>query len=168
MYDMSFDPTVPQSFAVPTSLPVGDSGVLPTPPVVAAVSLLEQGVVKPVHPTPEAPLPTPPFTALNPSTGMQSVAPKTTAEEDITTAGQRKVNLIWEYTQASVALLTVLGNLIVAVYFAVNRIPSNEYPIVLSSVLFLVVGAYFQRTNHQLTGGTGVKPENTQPYVGRG
>lgn len=95
------------------------------------------------------------------------LTPTTTHQEDLVVEGQRKISLIWELTQAAVAIMTVLGNIVVAVYFAVNRIPSNEYPLVLSSVLFLVVGAYFQRTNHQLIGGIGSKPTDTQPYVGR-
>ncbi|HMF56731.1 MAG TPA: hypothetical protein VK619_10345 [Pyrinomonadaceae bacterium] len=36
-----------------------------------------------------------------------SKAPDTTSEEDLHSKSQRKVNLIWEYSQASIALVTV-------------------------------------------------------------
>lgn len=98
---------------------------------------------------------------------QQSAIPTTTAQEDLTTAGQRKINLIWEYTQAFIAIVTVLGNVIVGMYFAIKRIPAGEYPIVLSSSLFLIIGFYFSRSNHSAIGGIGRKPTDTQPYVGR-
>lgn len=88
--------------------------------------------------------------------------PKTTFQEDLTTAGQRRVNLIWEYTQAAIALVVITTNMGAAVY---HTIYGGEVPMILSSSLFLVVGFYFSRTNHQAIGGTGSKPE--QPYKGR-
>lgn len=93
------------------------------------------------------------------------VAPTTTTQEDLTTAGQRRVNLIWEYTQAFIAVVVILANMSVGVVFALRRIPAGDYPGVLSSSLFLIVGFYFSRTNHQAIGGVGRKP--TQPYEGR-
>lgn len=90
---------------------------------------------------------------------------QTTAQEDLTTAGQRRINLIWEFTQAFIAITVILTNMIVGVVFAVNRIPAGEYPIVLSSSLFLVVGFYFSRTNHAAIGGMGTKP--VTKYEGR-
>lgn len=90
--------------------------------------------------------------------------PKTTFQEDLTTAGQRRVNLIWEYTQAAIAVVVVLANMGSAVWNTVQGKP-GEVPMILSSALFLVVGFYFSRTNHQAIGGTGVKP--MQPYKGR-
>jgi hypothetical protein len=98
---------------------------------------------------------------------QQSVQPNTTAQQDLTTAGQRKINLIWEYTQAFIAIVTVLGNVMVGVFFAIKRIPSGEYPLVLSSSLFLIIGFYFSRSNHSAIGGIGSKPTDNQPYVGR-
>ena len=89
----------------------------------------------------------------------------TTFQEDLTTAGQRRVNLIWEYTQALIAGVVVLTNMVVGVLFVVRRIPAGEYPLVLSSSLFLIVGFYFSRTNHQAIGGVGRKP--SPPYEGR-
>ena len=103
------------------------------------------------------PTPQKPEEALNrPST--------TTLAEDITLAGQRKVNLIWEYTQAAVSILVVATNMIVGGY---QGIASNSapFPVVLSSSLFLVVGFYFSRTNHAAIGGIGPKPQDE--YTGR-
>jgi len=34
----------------------------------------------------------------------QPIAPKTTTQEDLTTAGQRRINIIWEVTQAIIAV----------------------------------------------------------------
>lgn len=41
---------------------------------------------------------------------MSSLTPTTTEQQDLTVAGQRKVNLIWEFTQASIAILVVVAN----------------------------------------------------------
>lgn len=95
----------------------------------------------------------------------QSVAPTTTTQEDLTFAGQRKVNLIWEFTQAGLALVVVASNVSVAIYMVVSRIPFTEYPPILSHSLFLIVGAYFSRTNHAAIGGVGPKP--MPKYEGR-
>lgn len=88
----------------------------------------------------------------------RSLPPQTTAQEDITFAGQRKVNLIWEVTQAAIALMIVLTIVLVAVL-------QREIPDILSNCGFLVLGFYFSRTNHSAIGGVGAKP--TQPYMGR-
>jgi len=92
------------------------------------------------------------------------VAPTTTAQEDLTTAGQRKINLIWEWTQAMISIMVVLANVVVAVYDGMIA-PHPEYPAVLSNTLFLVVGFYFSRTNHSAIGGVGPKPNPI--YEGR-
>ena len=83
--------------------------------------------------------------------------PTTTAQEDITKASQRKVNLIWEYTQAFVATVVTLS------YIAsqIMGIPSDG----LANACFLIVGFYFSRTNHASIGGIGKKP--LAEYVGR-
>lgn len=92
---------------------------------------------------------------------------KTTRQEDLTTSGQRRINLIWEFTQAVIALAVVMANLIVAVNFGLTSKAAQEFPSVLSSSLFLVIGFYFSRTNHQSIGGVGYKPDQNQEYVGR-
>jgi len=95
----------------------------------------------------------------------QSLHPTTTAQEDLTTAGQRRINLIWEYTQAFIAIVVILANMVTGVLFAFRGMLDTAYPLVLSSSLFLVIGFYFSRTNHQAIGGVGKKP--VQPYEGR-
>lgn len=85
---------------------------------------------------------------------------------DPVSAGQRRINLIWELTQAFIALAVVLSNMIVAVYDGLH-LPSQraEFPVILSSSMFLIVGFYFARTNHSSIGGIGRKP--LMPYIGR-
>jgi hypothetical protein len=95
----------------------------------------------------------------------RSLPPTTTVQEDITTKSQRRVNLIWEYTQAFISSIVVLTNMIEAAIFGIKRIPAGEYPVVLISSLFLVLGFYFSRTNHEKVGGIGKKAFG--PYVGR-
>ena len=97
--------------------------------------------------------------------GTRSLEPTTTHQEDITTAGQRKINLIWEITQAIIAVSVVLSNVCMGVYFGVNGKADGSYPLVLSSSLFLIVGFYFSRTNHAAIGGVGKQPY--EKYTGR-
>jgi hypothetical protein len=111
---------------------------------------------------PSAPLPP---QAANPGASQLPVEPKTTFQEDLTTAGQRRINLIWEYTQAAVALMVVLTNMLIAAWLAIAQPQAVSFPQVLSNTLFLVVGFYFSRTNHAAIGGVGPKPE--QKYDGR-
>jgi hypothetical protein len=85
------------------------------------------------------------------------LSPTTTAQQDITTAGQRKINLIWEYTQAGIAIMVTLA----LIYTAISKIESAE----IRDAFFLIIGFYFSRTNHQAIGGIGSKP--TQKYEGR-
>jgi hypothetical protein len=95
----------------------------------------------------------------------QPLPATTTAQEDITTAGQRRVNLIWEFTQAIIAIMVVLANMAVGVAIGFFGEPHKEYPPILSSALFLVIGFYFSRTNHASIGGIGKKPSSK--YEGR-
>lgn len=95
-----------------------------------------------------------------------SVPSKTTFQEDLTTEGQRRVNLIWEYTQSLVTFTVVLTNMAVAGWNGVSKInPIDSHPSILSSALFLILGFYYSRTNHAAIGGIGKKPN--EPYVGR-
>jgi len=91
--------------------------------------------------------------------------PTTTLQQDLTTAGQRKINLIWEYTQAAIAIMVIAANVIVGSLRGLGYGGSEEYPIILSSSLFLIVGFYFSRTNHAAIGGVGAKP--SEEYKGR-
>lgn len=85
------------------------------------------------------------------------LSPTTTYQEDLTTAGQRRVNLIWEYTQAAVALTVTLA----VIYSAITGIVSDT----LTNAFFLIIGFYYSRTNHAAIGGIGKKPSSE--YVGR-
>lgn len=72
-----------------------------------------------------------------------------------TSLGQRRVNLIWEFTQALVAIAVTLTTLFVSGYMAILSPESQGAFLLLSNVFFLVVGTYFQRTNHTKVGGVG-------------
>jgi hypothetical protein len=94
-----------------------------------------------------------------------SVAPKTTAQEDMTTAGQRKINLIWEVTQSVIAVGVVFSAMAVGVHIGFNGGKDDSLPTILSTGFGMIVGFYFARTNHAAIGGVGSKP-NPQ-YEGR-
>jgi len=76
----------------------------------------------------------------------------------VRTASQVRVNLIWEYTQAAIASITVGANVIYIFLLLFVDTP-NQHAISAASLLsngfFLVIGFYFGRTNHQREGGTG-------------
>jgi hypothetical protein len=93
-----------------------------------------------------------------------SLPPTTTHQQDVTTAGQRKVNLIWEYTQAIIAVFVVTANIVVWINAALKGAspPISEG---LTNAMFLIIGFYFSRTNHAAIGGVGSKP--SQDYLGR-
>jgi hypothetical protein len=69
----------------------------------------------------------------------------TTAEQDRATFGQRRINLIWEGTQAAIAVSVTLATVSGALMSVESAVLSNSF--------FLVVGFYFGRTNHQRIGG---------------
>lgn len=74
--------------------------------------------------------------------------PVTTPEEDRHTKAARNINMIWEVTQAAIALLVVSAN--VATAFIAVGIAQGS---MLANAFFLVIGFYFGRTNHSRTGG---------------
>lgn len=98
----------------------------------------------------------------------QSRAPTTTSEQDLRsaeeraqqafkTAGQRRVNLIWEYSQAGIAIMVVFANVVYA--FIQTLIPgaaqlaaASGQSGLLANAFFLVIGFYFGRTNHARIG----------------
>lgn len=77
----------------------------------------------------------------------QNLASKTTVEEDLKTSGQRKINLIWEGTQAAIAVFITA-----AVVYAELRGQSST---ILGNAFTLIVAIYFVRMNHIKTGGIG-------------
>lgn len=87
-----------------------------------------------------------------------TMPPNTTEQEDITTAGQRRVNLIWEFTQAFVAIIVTIAMIVSEIM--------NVDSVAIRMSFSLIIGFYFSRTNHQAIGGVGKKPP-LQEYKGR-
>jgi hypothetical protein len=81
-----------------------------------------------------------------------AVQPTTTLEEDRFTASARNMNLIWEVTQAVIAL-SVVGATVISAFYLVEE---NS---LLGNAFFLVIGFYFGRTNHARTGGVIARTE---------
>lgn len=77
------------------------------------------------------------------------------SEQTLKTAGQRHVNLIWEFTQALIALAVTSITLYTASKLALLEPAQTAAFLLLSNAFFLVIGFYFGRTNHQRTGGIG-------------
>jgi hypothetical protein len=98
-------------------------------------------------------------------------------EHDRMTKGQQIVNLIWENTQARIALFViVVGMVINSIVIILMIILIREVTVVQVALISLclqfinftsgiVIGFYFSRTNHQAIGGIGRKPR--QKYTGR-
>lgn len=103
--------------------------------------------------------------------------PDTTHQEDLTTAGQRAINLIWENTQARIALFVVVLGMIVnsavvlLLILIIRDITVVQVALISLCLQFvnltcgIVIGFYFSRTNHAAIGGMGAKP--IQEYKGR-
>jgi hypothetical protein len=89
--------------------------------------------------------------AMTPEAPMK---PDTTSEQDKHSLGQRRINMIWEITQASIALSIIWGSVGASIWMIVsdplNRLMSFLF---LSNVVSIVIGFYFGRTNHQRVGG---------------
>lgn len=75
--------------------------------------------------------------------------PTTTAADDRTTAGQRRINIIWEVTQATVTIFIVAAN----IALAFNPVVTPTAQTTLTNAMFVVLGFYYGRTNHQKIGG---------------
>lgn len=120
----------------------------PTPVEIVAPELLQVEIANDPEPAP----------IITPS-GNLSLPPNTTEQEDMVTAGQRRVNLVWEYTQAAIAVTVTLGMIFVPLFHGVHNST-------LENAFFLIVGFYFSRTNHTAIGGIGRKPA-MPTYTGR-
>lgn len=80
----------------------------------------------------------------------------TTAEQDLRSAGQRRINYIWEYTQAGIAVITVGSNILyIFILLFIHDVSANatNAATLLANAFFLVIGFYFGRTNHARMGG---------------
>ena len=81
-------------------------------------------------------------------------APATsTREQDRHALGQRRVNIIWEMTQAFIAIGVVSALLYTSAKIALRNDMDKTAFIVMSDIGSLVIGFYFGRTNHQKVGG---------------
>jgi len=80
-----------------------------------------------------------------PELEQPSSKPTTTAEQDRRTAGQRRVNMTWEYTQAAIALL-VIGMFVFTSFREKTVEPFS------AGIVGVVIGFYFGRTNHARIG----------------
>lgn len=85
----------------------------------------------------------------------------TTFQQDLTTAGQRHINVMWERTQQVIAISVTAITLSVCGLLVFRGPEAVAVPafLLLSNVFFLVVGTYFQRTNHTKIGGVGSRQE---------
>jgi hypothetical protein len=87
---------------------------------------------------------------------------KQQAEKSLVTAGQRRINMMWEITQSLIAMSVTLAALYVAMSLALKGDTNSAAFILLSNSFFLVIGFYFGRTNHQRVGGVRSSDENTR------
>lgn len=96
--------------------------------------------------------------------------PTTTAAQDRVTAGQRRINFIWEITQASIAVLVTGTTVFVLGRVAINLADVTANQLIaamqLNVMATLILSFYFSRTNHAAIGGVGTKPEMSE-YRGR-
>lgn len=91
--------------------------------------------------------------------GQGTVAAPTETESDLqVTAGQRRINLVWEMTQALIAFVITAA----VVYVSIFQIDSPD----LGNAFFVIIGFYYGRVNHAARGGVGRQPA-TQVYEGR-
>lgn len=97
----------------------------------------------------------------------------TTFQQDATLAGQRNVNIIWETTQAKVALYVILGSMIIdGLAVLLSMMLKTDFTAAqalalgfVNSLASGVISFYFSRTNHAAIGGVGNKKESE--YTGR-
>lgn len=93
----------------------------------------------------------------------QPLPANTTYQQDLIIASQRKVNLIWEYTQSVTAIVVILSTILAAI---LSMIYGWMIPNLLAVAFGTIVGFYFGRTNHASIGGIGPKPI-PEIYTGR-
>lgn len=131
----------------------------PVPVEVHNEEPLKVEIAEPVTPTP----------VMTPA-GTLSLPPTTTAQEDVVTAGQRRINLIWESVQGfiSICVTTTTVYVLAAMTLKNGDVSSNQLIAVSQLVVMatLILSFYFSRTNHSAIGGEGKKPAQDK-YQGR-
>lgn len=69
--------------------------------------------------------------------------------------GQRRISLLWEMTQAAIAVMTV-GTALWCCWWMIKTDKGSDSAFMLvGNVAILVVNMYFTRTNHTKVGGPG-------------
>lgn len=83
------------------------------------------------------------------------------SETKLRTDGQRQINLIWEVTQAVIAISVTLGTLWIAgsLLLADGGDASGVAFLLLSNAFFMIMTSYHTRTNHTRIGGVGKDQE---------
>lgn len=83
--------------------------------------------------------------------------PKTAKEHEVSekSAGQRRINVLWETTQSVIALFITVATVYVSARLVLSGNQTEAAFLLLSNAFFMIVGFYFGRTNHQRTGGVG-------------
>ena len=87
------------------------------------------------------------------------VEEKKQGEKSLRTAGQRRINLMWETTQSLIAICVTVASLYVAASLVLKGNENDAAFLLLSNAFFLIIGSYFSRTNHQKIGGVKVGDE---------
>lgn len=87
-----------------------------------------------------------------------NIASQTTSEQDRHSFGQRRINLIWEVTQAIIAIIVTMATLYVAANLALRGDGQTAAFLLLSNAFFLVIGFYFSRSNHNRINDTARTP----------
>ena len=104
---------------------------------------------------------------------MKPVQATTTLQQDLTTAGQRTINLLWENVQGKIALYVIIGTMVIngavlltSMWLGKDLTAAQALALgFVNSLATGVVSFYFSRTNHAAIGGIGQKP--SQEYKGR-
>lgn len=121
---------------------------------------------EPVPVTIDSSVPVPVTMATTSPIPVKMEAPRqTVAQEDetaIRSAGQRRINILWESTQAVIALVVTGTGMYTASMLALRTDIADSSKsmaitafLLISNTVFLVIGFYFGRTNHSRTGGIG-------------
>lgn len=97
---------------------------------------------------------------------LDNLPPKTTGEQDRSTASHREINLMWESNQGRIAIVVVYSTIGVSAILALSAlrpaITDQQMAIAFAAFMLLnslvsgVIGYYFGRTNHEKVGGLNV------------
>ena len=81
-------------------------------------------------------------------------------EDSLTSVGQRHINVMWETTQRNIAYAVMgvyLLGCLIGLASQLMRGEKVDLQPSLTGIVGFVVGVYFNRTNHEKTGGVGPK-----------